>query len=94
MITGASTEERRERSEWMNKKASKEIRMPLVVTLTLLFMMGLWAVDTSASAISGGRLTGIFGEMNPFFIYHLGFILAVCSFAAVAFLAVRAGDVK
>lgn len=66
------------------------VLMPLVVTMTLLFMMGLWAIDASASAISGGdRLTGLFGEMNPFFIYHLGYILAICSFAVVAFLAVR-----
>lgn len=73
----------------MTDKKNREMLMPLVVTMTLLFMMGLWAVDTSASAISGGRLTGIFGEMNPFFIYHLGYILAICSFAVVAFLAVR-----
>lgn len=60
----------------------------LVCFLTMIFMISLWAVDVSASAMAAEvEVVSLFGVFDPHFTYHLGLVMAVVSFASLALIA-------
>jgi hydrogenase/urease accessory protein HupE len=57
-----------------------------ILLLTVMFVSGLWLVDVSATTIIlHGNLYGMFDRSdNPYFWYHLGFLLSTLSFLVLA----------
>jgi len=63
-----------------------QIKILLLIILTLIFMLGLWSVDIGASgAIIGAagcpvQTEGLFFTRTPAAQYHLGLLISTASF--------------
>lgn len=62
----------------------------VIVGLVFFFMIGLWIVDVSLSAILvGGEVTSGWWVRDPILSYHMGLILSLSSFVVLSAVAVR-----
>lgn len=68
--------------------------MMVLITLTILFMSGLWAIDIGASGIASEELGVDFQAQGLGFIrsanaqYHLGLMLSMISFLLLSFICI------
>ncbi|KXA91953.1 hypothetical protein AKJ65_08235 [candidate division MSBL1 archaeon SCGC-AAA259E19] len=64
--------------------------MVLTIFLTMAFIVSLWTIDVSVSAIrAGGKLTNEFWVRNPGRAYHVGLWLAIASWFSPSAIAVK-----
>lgn len=80
----------------MRIKMGKGSWIAVLIFLTIVFMVALWTVDVSVSAmnVSSGlsgeaKLTNGFWVREPVKMYHLGLWMAVASFFTTVMVAVK-----
>jgi len=64
----------------------------LVVFLTIIFVISLWTIDISVSAmgwVSGGRVGNGFWTRDPVQSYHLGLWFAIGAWFSLSIVAVK-----
>jgi hypothetical protein len=63
--------------------------VPVIVAITIIFVTSLWLIDISVSAQNASlQLVGmIFRNVDPYFTYHLGLLLAIVAFMLGIFYA-------
>lgn len=62
----------------------------LVVFLTIGFIVSLWTIDVSVSAMkAGGTLTNGFWIRNPGRAYHIGLWLGIASWFSLAAVSIK-----
>lgn len=73
------------------KKIGASSWVGVIMTCVFVFMVGLWQMDMSVSAMNmGSELENLLvTNPDPVFTYHLGLLAAVISFAAVVFIAIH-----
>lgn len=63
----------------------------VIMICVIIFMVGLWQMDMSVSAMNmGSELESLLvANPDPVFTYHLGLLMAVISFAAIVLIAIH-----
>lgn len=75
----------------MNSNLIKKRKFIAINTLTVVFMVSIWLIDVSVSALNmGGVLTnGFSGYLDPIKAYHIGIYTAIGSFFMISLLAIE-----
>lgn len=79
-----------ERTKQKHAAAMGRGKMFVVLALAVLFVFGLWTVDIGASAMLTGISVGtIFSTRSGIIQYHIGIVLLLVSFLALAFMVIH-----
>lgn len=71
----------------------KDNHIIILLTLFFTFMMGIWCIDVSVSALNmGGVLTNGWRVMDPTLMYHFAVYDVIVSVFGIALLTVRAAS--
>lgn len=73
------------------KKIGVSSWVGIIMTCVIIFMVGLWQMDMSASTINmGSELESLLvSNPDPVFTYHLGLLTAIISFFVVVLIAIH-----
>lgn len=75
----------------MGKERKMKQRIIWTIVLTIIFMLSLWCIDISVTAMNlGGLMTnGFTGLISPTQTYHVGLCFAIVTFFIMSLMTIR-----